>query len=63
LAAETGPTASWFARFIALIISIFVVYIGYALHKTLQSTDSAQREKALEALRELLKLFPGKWHQ
>jgi hypothetical protein len=57
LRADLGPTAAWFAMFIAAVIIILAVYLGIALSATLRATDKERREVCYKVFRDLLDLF------
>lgn len=57
LPAELGPTAFWFAMFIAAVITVLMVYLGIALSATLRATDKDRREVCYKVFYELLDLF------
>lgn len=57
LGTELGPLAIWFAIFIAVIIAVFVLYVGIALWAVLSAADGEQRKIRYEVFRDLLGLF------
>ena len=61
LVAEVGPVASWIilflAIFFAVIVVIFVRYVGKVLHALLGERDPEQRRILHQVLRDLLELF------
>lgn len=59
--AVLGPTVEWTAIYVAVVIAIFVIYIGWVLRALIRATEPKQRDAYLQALRELVRLFrPGK---
>jgi hypothetical protein len=57
LPAEAGPGAIWMARFMALVVAVFVLYLGIALWATLRAHDPEQRQICYQIFRDLLDLF------
>jgi hypothetical protein len=57
LCAEFGPAAAWLTIFIAVVIAVFVLYVGIALHAVLRAKDREQREIRYQVFRDLLDLF------
>jgi uncharacterized membrane protein len=57
LLAAAGATASWIFVFIAVIIAVFVLYLGIALYATLHASDADQRQVRYQVFRDLLHWF------
>ncbi|HYW82172.1 MAG TPA: hypothetical protein VFB30_02880 [Spirochaetia bacterium] len=57
LLAEIGPGAIWVFTFIAVIVAVFVVYIGIAMRAILRAQDTEQRKVLYQVFRDLLDLF------
>jgi len=55
--AAVGPSASWIAKFCAVVMAVFVLYVGIAIWATLRATDSDQRQVRYQIFRDLLDLF------
>ena len=58
LLAEIGSQAIWVCIFIAAIVTVFVLYIGIAMHAVLhRRQDPAQQEISYRVFHDLLGLF------
>lgn len=57
VAAATGLSANWVAKFCAAIVAVFVLYIGIAIWATLHADDDEQRNVRYQIFRDLLDLF------
>jgi hypothetical protein len=63
IAAELGPTATWFLLFLAAAIAVFILYVGIAMRAVLRAPDEAQRQVRYQVFRDLLDLFRRGGHQ
>jgi hypothetical protein len=52
-----GPAAAWVARFSAVVIAVFVVYVGIAMVVVLRTDDARKAEIRYQVFRDLLGLF------
>jgi len=57
LTAEAGSAATWIAVFAALMVAVFVLYVGIAMHATLHARDPEQTKIRYQIFRDLLALF------
>lgn len=55
--AETAPETIWVVVFFAVVVAVFVAYVGIALWATLRASDSEQRKIRYQVFRDLLGLF------
>jgi hypothetical protein len=55
--AELGPGVIWVFIFIAVIVAVFVVYVGIALWATLCAKDVKQQKVRYQIFHDLLELF------
>lgn len=54
---EVGLQADWLLVFCAVVVAVFVVYIGVALVAALRASDEGQREVRYKIFTDLLGLF------
>jgi len=55
-----GPDAVWIAKFCAVIVAVFVLYIGIAMWATLCAPDPDARNVRYQMFRDPLDLFRGR---
>lgn len=60
---EVGTAASWIAIFVAAVITVFVAYVGIAMHAVYRASDPGQRMIRYEVFHDLLQLFGEWWHR
>jgi len=52
-----GPSAVWITKFCAVVVAIFVLYVGVAIWATLHTADPGQQKIRYQIFRDLLDLF------
>jgi hypothetical protein len=57
LLTEVGAAANWIAIFIAVIIAVFMGYIGIAMYAALSAREPEQQKIRYEVFQDLLKVF------
>lgn len=57
VSAAVGPSATWIAKFCAVVMAVFVLYVGIAIWATLRAADPEQRKVRYQIFRDLLDLF------
>lgn len=57
LLAEVGPAAGWIAIFFAVLVAVFVLYLGIAMWATLRARDPEQQHIRYQVFRDLRDLF------
>jgi hypothetical protein len=57
VSAAVGPSAIWIAKFCAVVMVVFVLYIGVVIGATLHAADAEQRKVRYQIFRDLLDLF------
>jgi hypothetical protein len=55
--AEIGPGVIWVFIFIAVIVAVFVLYVGIALWATLRAENIEQQKVRYQIFHDLLDLF------
>jgi hypothetical protein len=60
---ELGPLATWLTIFIAVVVAIFVLYLGFAMLATFRASDQKQLEIRYQVFHDLLGLFHRGKHQ
>jgi len=55
--AGLGSSASWIPKFVAVVVAVFILYIGIAIWATYRAPDAAAREIRYRIFRDLLDLF------
>jgi hypothetical protein len=63
LAATVGAAANWLVIFIAVIITVFTLYVGIAMGATLRAIDPEQRALRYAVFRDLLRCFRDWWRR
>lgn len=63
LLAKAGAAANWIVIFTAVIIAVFVGYIGIAMCATLRARDADQRKIRYQVFRDLLRAFDRGWRR
>ena len=54
---DLGPGALWIAMFCAVIVAVFVLYIGIAMWATLRALDPQAQNVRYQVFSDLLDLF------
>jgi hypothetical protein len=54
---DLGPDALWIAMFCAVIVAVFVLYIGIAMWATIRAPDPQARKIRYQMFHDLLDLF------
>ncbi len=55
--AAVGPEAAWIAKFCAVVVAVFVLYIGIVIWAALHTADPRQQKIRYQIFRDLLDLF------